>query len=87
MMYFSYSLFYKKQYEIMGLIPLVIGIGMLYFLLNFKSNRITREDSRYQYAHEITIWIITVLLIIGGIILVIRDVFYLLMKINLLSIL
>ncbi len=57
----------------MGFISLIIGISMIYFMLKFKSNQITRDDSMYQNVNKIGIWAFAVLFIIGGIIMIIKD--------------
>lgn len=58
----------------MGFISLIIGIGMIYFMLKFKSNRITAGDSMYQNVNKIGIWAFAILFIIGGIMMIIRDI-------------
>lgn len=47
---------------------------MIYFMLKFKSNRITAGDSMYQNVNKIGIWAFAILFIIGGIMMIIRDI-------------
>lgn len=58
----------------MGYISLIMGAAMIYFMLNFKSNRITKDESMYQNINKIGIWTFAVLFIIIGIMIIIKDI-------------
>ncbi|MBV8325499.1 hypothetical protein [Chryseobacterium sp.] len=58
----------------MEFISLLIGAGMIYFMLNFKSNRITRKGSMYQNVNKIAIWAFDFLFIIAGILMICKDI-------------
>lgn len=60
----------------MGYISLIIGLAMIYFMLNFKSNQITKNDSLYDTSNKIGIWAFAVLFIITGTMIIIKDIIH-----------
>ncbi len=60
----------------MGYISLIIGLVIIYITVKFDKKLYDPDESMYQNVNKIGVWVFSVFCVIGGIIIIIKDIIH-----------